>query len=239
MESDWKMLAVIVAMSEELKDIHRRMVVENTDKSGDMLVYRGRYKGKSLLLVKTGVGKQKAQVASRYLLSHYPITTMISTGFAGALKPQLKIGDVVVYSRILCADRLSTEPYSPDPQLLSMAKACTAVEYRCGTGITGLNLVASEWEKKKLGEETSSDVVDMESYWIARIADEYRVPLIIVRAISDTLIDSLPDLPSWRRRDVIPYFLTHPGTGYSLYRALLHARKNIYSFVDYMISAVG
>ncbi len=233
------MLAVVLAMSEELKEIRRHMIVENTEKSDDVLIYRGRYHGKSLLLVKTGVGKQKAQVASRYLLNHYPVTAMLSTGFAGALKPELEIGDVIIYSSILCSEGLSTEPYSPDPKLFSMAQACKTVDIRCGTGVTGLNLVASEWEKRKLAEDMSADVVDMESYWIARVADEYRVPLIIVRSISDALTDALPEVATWRRRDIIQHYLAHPGQGYNLYRALLQARQNISAFVDYMVSVVG
>jgi adenosylhomocysteine nucleosidase len=239
MELDRKMLALIGAMNDEIKDIRRNMTVDGVDESGDALIYRGRYKGNNLLLVKTGVGKQKAQVALRFLLSHYPVTAMMSTGFAGALKPELKVGDIVIYSSVICADGLSTDCYDADPRLLSIAKACTVVEFRCGLGITGLNLVAGEWEKRKLGETTSADVVDMESYWIARVAEEYRVPLIIVRSVSDTLTDSLPELPNWQRKNVIPYFLVHPGQGFSLYRASLRARKNMSTFAGYVVEAAG
>ena len=122
---------------------------------------------------------------------------------------------------------------------MSIARECKAIEFRCELGITGLNLAAGVWEKRKLNETTSAVVVDMESYWIARVADEYRIPLVIIRSVSDALVDSLPELSSWRRREVIPYLLTHPGQGLSLYRAVLRARKNISAFAGYMIEATG
>ena len=233
------MLAITGAMNEEIKDIHRIMAVESTDESGDASIYKGRYKNKDLLLAKTGVGKQKAQAALRSLLNNYPITGIISTGFTGALIPELKVGDIVVYSSVICADGLSTDCYDADPRLLSIARECKAIEFRCGLGITGLNLAASVWEKRKLNETTSAEVVDMESYWIARVADEYRIPFVIIRSVSDALVDSLPELSSWRSREVIPYLLAHPAQGLSLYRAVLRARKNIATFAGYLIEEAG
>jgi adenosylhomocysteine nucleosidase len=233
------MLAITGAMDEEIKDIRRIMAVESKDESGEASIYQGRYKGKNLLLVRTGVGKQNAQVALRYLLSRQKVTAIISTGFAGALTPTLKVGDIVVYSSVICADSLSTDHYAADTRLLSIARECKAVEFRSGLGITGLNLAANVWEKRKLNETTSAEVVDMESYWIARVADEYRIPLVIIRSVSDALVDSLPELSTWRRREVIPYLLAHPGQGLILYRAVLRARKNISAFAGYMIEKAG
>ena len=233
------MLAITGALDDEIKDIRRIMAIDSKDESGDASIYKGRYKEKNLLLLKTGMGKQKAQVALRSLLNQYPVTAIISTGFAGALKPEFKVGDIVVYTSVICADGLSTDCYDADPRLLSIARECRTVDFRCGLGITGLNPVTGVWEKIKLGETTSAEVVDMESYWIARVADEHRVPLIVVRSVSDALSDSLPELSSWKRRDVVPYLLTHPGQGLSLYRAVLRARKNMTAFAGYMIEEAG
>jgi adenosylhomocysteine nucleosidase len=233
------MLALIVAMEEELKDIRRVMDVDKGDESGNALFYSGRYKGKNLLLARTGVGKQNVQLALKYLLDLYPVTAIFSTGFAGALKPDLRAGDVVVYTSVIYADNPSAAHYTSDPRLLELARACSAVTHRCGAGVTGPSLVTNEKAKRELGEATMADVVDMESYWIMQTAEENRVPAIVVRSVSDAMTDSLPELPSWRHRDVVPHFMMHPGQGFSLYRAIVRARRSISAFADYLIQAVG
>jgi hypothetical protein len=123
--------------------------------------------------------------------------------------------------------------------LLLEAQSCTGVSCRRGVGVTGLKLVAAKREKRELGELTTADVVDMESYWIARVANEHRVPIIIIRSVSDAMNDVLPELPSWQSIDTIPYFLTHPCRGFNLYRSMLRARKNMTTFINCVIEAAA
>jgi hypothetical protein len=99
--------------------------------------------------------------------------------------------------------------------------------------------------KSALSKAFQADVVDMESYWIGRIASAREVPFLAVRAISDTLRDSL--LPFSRFIDMngkllqqraILYFLSHPqhlSKLFALSRSARRARKNLTAFLDYLI----
>ena len=233
------MLAIIGAMSEEIKGIRRLMSVEGEDSLDGLSVCRGSYRGKSLLLAKGGVGKQRAQRSARHILDHYPVTAMVMVGFAGALKPGLKAGDVATCALLRCADGNPGEEYACDSRLLSAARACKTAECRHSIGVTALDLVCTEMAKREMCEATSADVVDMESYWIAQIAAENRIPFITIRAVSDTAMETLPDLPSWRWKTVVPYFAAHPEIGFSLYRNLLRARKNLTVFAVHMVESIG
>src|SRR6267154_602960 len=55
----------------------------------------------SILVLETGVGPARAQVAARWLLDNHRPTLVIAAGFAGALTPRLRVGDVMVASEVV------------------------------------------------------------------------------------------------------------------------------------------
>ena len=99
------------------------------------------------------------------------IRGIILAGFAGALDPTLRIGDVVV-------DGLP-------PQ--GSGKAT----FRAGRIHTSSEIVATPTEKAALFQQTGAIAVDMEGETVRRFADSLGVSFIHVRAISDTAADTL------------------------------------------------
>jgi nucleoside phosphorylase len=93
---------------------------------------------------------------------------VFSCGFAGALDPALRIGDVV------CAKD------TPVPN----AKAVT---FTCAERVA---ITAAE--KSALRERTGADAVEMESAVIERVCRESGVACIVLRAISDSAGEDLP-----------------------------------------------
>ena len=92
-----------------------------------------------------------------------------------------------------------------------------AVESRIGSGVTTPLAICTVEGKQTLFEATGADIVDMESYWIARIASQRRVPFVAIRAVTDTRRDVLPPFDRWLNADgrwqwgaVASYFLLHP-----------------------------
>jgi len=79
----------------------------------------------------------------------------------------------------------------------------------------------------------------MESYWISTIAQEYGIPLIVGRAVSDAVNDTLPVLSSYKWNKIINFFIRHPVQGWTLYRGMRQARKSLTSFAAYMVEAVA
>jgi adenosylhomocysteine nucleosidase len=229
------MLALVAAMDEEVSDLRGSLTAVRTDERDGFVVYNGMLSGKRVLLAKSGVGRQRVERACRSLLDHYPVTAIISFGFAGALNPGLSVGDVVACSSVVA----SRESFGPqctcDAALLERAQNRTSPASSRGIGVTAPSLVTSRSQKNVLFMSSGADIVDMESYWIGIMAADSGIPFISVRAISDSARDSLPDLASWRWRHVVPHFVFHPAQAASLYRGMSKARKNMSRFLSRMI----
>jgi hopanoid-associated phosphorylase len=114
-------------------------------------------------------------------------TGIISIGIAGALSPDLVVGDVVIAERVVTAN----EAFETDAKWT--AKLAGALpDARIGA-ILGRGAIAESAEiKTVLCESTDADAVDMESHLAARAALERGVPFAALRVISDTADRSLP-----------------------------------------------
>ncbi len=244
------MLALLGAFGQEITGLRRQMVVEEAVASPVCRVYRGKLRGKACLLVQTGMGKERAENATQFVLERYPVTAMISLGFAGSLIPDLTIGDVVVCSTIHCAsgfekDGGEVEAYAADANLLALASSGLgdgSTHFCLGSSVTVPHLVSSPRRKEELSHEFPAQIVDMESYWIARMASTRRVPFIAIRSISDTLQHGLQPLDQilapdgrllWKR--VVPYFLLHPqylASVFTPFRNMQRAKRNLTAFIS-------
>lgn len=239
------MLALLGTLKEEISDLRREMVIREVINQSGCKLYRGKYENRDILLVQTGLGKERAESATKHVLEHYPITTLISLGFAGALADDLNIGDVIICCTLHRAkgwmqQDLNPEPFSSDTTLVTMiieALEDARVKFRCGSSVTVPQPVSSPEAKRDLGRACRAEGVDMESYWIARVASAKRVPFMAVRTISDTVRDSLPPFDqildsdgTWHWNRAVHYFVFHPQhlvKLLALYRNARQARRSL------------
>lgn len=250
------MLAIFGAFSQEIIDFRRQMVIEEVVAKPICRLYRGKLKNRETLLVQTGMGKERAESATRFTLEHYPVTAMISLGFAGGLAPELRIGDVVVCSTLLCAlgteqkeERL--EPLAPDANLLSLASQGAedkATSFCLGSGVTVLQLDSDHQKMQELSKTFHAHIVDMESYWIARIAATQQIPFIAIRSISDSIQSSVQPFDQilasdgrllWKK--AVLCFLSHPQylvNVLTLFRNTGLAKRNLTAFVGHLVSKI-
>jgi 5'-methylthioadenosine/S-adenosylhomocysteine nucleosidase len=244
------MLALLGALKEEIVDLRKDMALEEAFTWQGCHIYHGEYRNKAVLLVQTGIGKERAEAATRFILEHYPVTALVSLGFAGALTEELKVGDIILCSTLCCANGLSKgNPCSSDARLVSLslqALGDAAIGLCQGRSATVAQLVSSPEAKLALAKAFHADIVDMESYWIGKIASASQVPFLAVRAISDTVQDSL--LPfdqimdfdgKWRWQRATIYFLSRPQNLpklFTLYRNARRARKSLTAFIEYLIA---
>jgi nucleoside phosphorylase len=233
------MLAVFSALEEEISGLRTSMVIEDIDTRDGGRIYRGTYKGRHLLLVTSGVGKRRALAVCRSVLDHYPVTVIVSLGFAGALKPECKTGDMFLCSSMVDAEDASAIRHQTDLRLLSIAQACQLKCLYGGVGVTSNRLVSSPSAKRDLRGTSAADIVDMESYWIAKLAQENGIPFIIGRAVSDADKDTFPNLPSYEWKNAVKYFIWHPRQAWYLYRGMKRARKSLTAFATHMVEAIG
>ena len=111
-------------------------------------------------------------------------TALLSSGVAGALAPDLEVGDVVIGSTCFGVD---TTPSAFASQL-----ARWLPEARLGPIAAGDRPAATADEKQLLYARTSALAVDMESHVAARVAARHGLPFAALRVISDRADESLP-----------------------------------------------
>jgi adenosylhomocysteine nucleosidase len=103
---------------------------------------------------------------------------ILLAGLAGALDPTLCIGDLILDAPI-------AGPWQDLP-------------IRRGKIYSSDRIIATVAEKRSLFESTRCAAVDMEGKIVREIADAAKVPMIHLRAISDTAADALPgNLSGW------------------------------------------
>ena len=250
------MLALLGAFGQEIVDLRRQMVVAEVISGRGCKLYRGRFENRDALLVKTGMGKERAESATKFMLERYPVSAIISIGFAGALAPELSIGDVVICSTLHCAHKsedkwVSAGLCTSDKHLLSLASQDMGnMTARCrpGSSVSVLLLESSTKKLQGLAETFHAHIVDMESYWIASIASARQIPFTAIRSISDTMQENVQPFDRilapdgrllWEK--AVFCFITHPQyliNTFTLYRNVQIARKSLYACVSHLVRRI-
>jgi adenosylhomocysteine nucleosidase len=247
------MIALLGAFGQEIVDLRRQMVIEEVVAERGCKLYRGKFENRDALLVKTGMGKERAESATKFMLERYPVSAIISLGFAGALAPELSIGDVVVCSTLHCAHKsehkwVSGGLCASDTHLLSLvSEGLEDIVASClGSSVSVLQLEASTKQLPGLAETLNVHIVEMESYWIASIASARKIPFIAIRSISDTMQESVEPFDQiltsdgrllWKK--AVWCFITHPQyliNTFTLYKNVRIAKKNLIACVRHLVS---
>jgi hypothetical protein len=98
---------------------------------------------------------------------------VILAGLAGALDPALNVGDIVF-------EAIPDKSWSPLP-------------FRQCKIHTSDHLISSIEEKRQLFVETGCAAVDMEGAIVRRLAESAGLPMLHIRAISDSAAEALPE----------------------------------------------
>jgi adenosylhomocysteine nucleosidase len=141
----------------------------------------------------TGVGTRQAALEISRLAWSEPDTVefCISAGFAGALRAQYRVGQVLA-ARALVAERAFANStgrlLEGSGPLLSFAEECGAT--MVDRFYTAERVISRAEEKRALGQ--TAEALEMESFVILSKARASGVPGIAIRSVSDTLDEDLP-----------------------------------------------
>lgn len=160
---------------------------------GDAEVRLAEFGTAQLTVALTGVGARRAAMtASKIMDREYgSFDCCISSGLAGGLRNNYRIGEVLAARRVL-----SEAPRADgSSQLLESSGALVSFAADCGATVADQffsadHIVSSAEEKQLLGKD--SDAVEMESFEILRESQAVGVPAIAIRALSDTSAEDLP-----------------------------------------------
>jgi purine-nucleoside phosphorylase len=163
----------------------------------------GKFRGSSILLIKTGMGEAALKKKLSELPEKSVFSRVISTGFCGALKPELSTGDIVCESdsKSLSAEIKKTGDF-------------LGLKVRLSQIAHAAEVLHSPKQKKSFAEKTGALAVDMETAPLKSWAKEkhFGCEFVSIRAVLDSLEDSLPPDPprSENMASFIWYFLSHP-----------------------------
>jgi len=215
-----KTTAILAAVSEEIAGIKQAMNISDRIRLGKSEAWPGKWQGKSIVLVRTGVGKQRAAEAALQTIEQFSPDRLLSIGYAGGLVPELEVSDLIVAEQIV--DVESSAEFVPDQQWLHLAQNTSASEnYKVISGklVTADKVIHSPLDKKEFGERFSAQAVEMETSAIAKVATDNNLPFLSVRAISDSVDQEILDSSSFLGSDgeisklkAGWYVLTHPGS---------------------------
>ena len=135
--------------------------------------------------VVTGMGMENARRGTEAALSKEH-QACIGSGFAGALKPTLKIGDVLVAQAVQELGKSKTLECSRN--LFTAAHENRAIEARMF--LTTNRVIRTSEERQRLSP--FADAVDMESFATISVAKEKNVSAVAVRVISDRFDEDMP-----------------------------------------------
>ena len=195
-------ILILGALREEINQVRGLMTIKEQFKAGRADVWVGSWEGASIVLVRTGMGKNCALGALEEVLNRVNPSLILSIGYAGGLNFRLNVGDLVIAAHILESGPTATcaNNHLVDPQQLALLEGLAFPEkivVHRGTLITVDQVVYDSSVKQELGSRYNALAVDMETSALIAHATEKKIPFISIRAISDTIEQSLVDVSSF------------------------------------------
>src|ERR1041385_731561 len=175
------MIAITFALPAESSDFVRLLEKPSLNSREGVENIRGRLHGKLVDVIYTGVGKMVCRERMEVMLRRERFDYLISTGFAGALEKELRVGHLLV------ADNYSTPGLLESPQL-ELSDERTFL----GRLATVPRMIESIGQRETLNKRTGAAAVDMETETIAELCAAHELPILSVRAISDTADEPFP-----------------------------------------------
>jgi adenosylhomocysteine nucleosidase len=201
------MIAVTFALPAESSEfLHRLRNKTRADRNGISIV-RGTISDRSIEVIHTGVGENICTQRIGKFLENQQFDFLISTGFAGSLKHELLVNDLLLAKNFLTLDPKRTQgPLSN-------------ISIHAANMLTVPALIDSSEERERIALESGASAVDMETEFIARACAARGIPLLSLRVITDTPTQPFPapasvlfDVRQQRTRFVefAKFFIAHP-----------------------------
>ena len=216
------MIGIIGAMDEEVSKLKELMSDVIVETKASMDFYKGKLKGKDVVIVRSGIGKVNAAICTQILVDKYSVDAVINTGIAGSLSASIDIGDIVLSEDALQHDidatgfgyepgvipRMETSVFKADNMLRKIAKeSCEKVNPDIkvfeGRVVSGDQFISDKDKKKYILDNFSGYCTEMEGAAIAQVAYLNNIPFLIIRAISDKADDSATeDYPTFEAKAI-------------------------------------
>jgi adenosylhomocysteine nucleosidase len=171
---------------------------------------------RQIMIWHTGVGQKHCQLRMNEFLEAERPDFLISSGFAGGVREDLQVGDLILAKNF------------SDQQLLAKAQqiltGCKVQAVKIFTSTTIINSIA---DRNEIARANDAVAVDMETAVIATACATHGVPMLSLRVVTDSLEEPFPAPPTvlfnieQQRTDLgklITHLLRHPVAIWRLLR---------------------
>ncbi len=195
-------IAIMGAMPEEIAPILEKLGEYKTTEFANNTYYEATYKGIELVVAYSKIGKVFSTLTATTMIQHFGCDKLLFSGVAGGINPSLKIGDLIVATKLSQHDLDITAFGHPmgfvpggsvfveaDKDLIALSKeVATELGKTVQEGViaTGDQFIHQESIKENIVKNFSADALEMEGASVAVVCDALDVPFFILRAISDT-----------------------------------------------------
>lgn len=196
-------IGIIAAMEQEVNILVDKLKDKTVSTVANQTFYNGIIDKVEVVLVKSGIGKVNAAIATTLLIEKYNAEVVINTGSAGGIGKELKVGDLVVSTELSYNDadaRIFGYDFGQVPQMPSrykadsdlinkISKAADKMEWLINKGliVTGDSFIANSDKISDIkGNFPEALVTEMEGAAVAQTCYQFGVPVVVVRALSDT-----------------------------------------------------
>lgn len=202
------LIGIIGALEAETKELISKMKENSVKNIAGREFHKGELWNKPVVIVTCGIGKVNAALCTQILIDNFSVKKIIHTGVAGGLEKTLEPGDLVIASSFVQHDmdttkfgdklgqvpNMDTFDFPCDSEL--QKKATIAVNNAISKSpdnwksITGLIASGDQFiaEKNKslfIRDTFNAVACEMEGAAVAQTCYLNKIPLVVLRAISD------------------------------------------------------
>ncbi|HET7628373.1 MAG TPA: 5'-methylthioadenosine/adenosylhomocysteine nucleosidase [Bacillales bacterium] len=196
-------IGIIGAMDEEIEGLKTAIGDYTEQTAGGCLFIKGELQGKPVVVVKSGIGKVNAAIATTMLIQKFEPQLLINTGSAGGFHEELKVGDIVISTEVRYHDVDATIFGYEYGQVPGMTASFTADRELIETAVTAAQKIPNVRVEKGLivsGDSFMNDqarvdfvnskfkrllAAEMEAAAIAHTCSRFDVPFVVIRSLSD------------------------------------------------------
>lgn len=208
-------LCIVTAVELEFKVAAKLLQQKSLAAENGLNLCRGTIGHKQVTVLQSQMGAVGFAPPLAEHLSANRYDALLIAGLAGALAPQLKAGDAVIYNRCHDARTASRSKEKPLPREKKASIVCNPEFSRfvlatlqsaglssvSGAGVTVAEIVTEAERKMEFGKSYESVAIDLETSDVLDVCREFNLPATALRVVSDEASLNLPNFNRARRAD--------------------------------------
>lgn len=182
-------IAIIAALERELRPLIKTWSATTAQHEGREFRF---HESNYAVVVCGGIGAEAARRAAEAAIVKYSPKVLISAGIAGALVPELHVGETIFPALVIDAQDGSRHE-------TAIQNAPVANTPLGRTTVVSSPQIVGVAQKQQLAKSYGAQAADMESAAVARAAMTHNLPFLAIKSISDEYDFEMPEMAQFVR----------------------------------------